>query len=54
MKNLELENLGVQEMNADEMQNVDGGFLPLVIIGVALLLGSCRATKPAVYPDHTK
>ena len=41
MKNLDLNNYGVQEMNAVEMEKMDGGVIPLVIIGVALLLSSC-------------
>ena len=32
MKNLELENFGVQEMNAQEMQNVDGGSLWVLVL----------------------
>jgi hypothetical protein len=41
MKNLELNALGVSEMNVAEMQEVDGGFIPLIIIGIALLSSSC-------------
>ncbi len=33
MKNLE--NLGVQEMNSKELTENNGGFIPLVILGVA-------------------
>ena len=36
MKNLDLSGFGVQEMNAEEMVNVDGGFLP-ILIAVAIL-----------------
>lgn len=41
MKNLDLNVLGVQEMNAEEMISVDGGILPLVVIAVALVMSSC-------------
>ena len=33
MKNLE--NFGVQELNAKEIKETDGGFIPLVIWGIA-------------------
>lgn len=32
MKTLDLNNYGVQEMNAGEMINVDGGIIPLVVM----------------------
>jgi len=39
MKNLNLENLGVQEMDAKEMVGVDGGVYPiLAAIGFAIAL----------------
>lgn len=28
-------------LRADELSQVDGGFLPLVVVGVALLAGGC-------------
>ena len=40
MKNLILNDFGVQEMNAEEMVNVDGGFLP-ILIAVAILFTGC-------------
>ena len=40
MKNLDLNSMGVQEMNTLEMQETDGGLIGLIIIGVALLLGA--------------
>jgi lactobin A/cerein 7B family class IIb bacteriocin len=44
---MNLENLGVQEMDARELQTVDGGFVPLVIWGVAVsakaVAGACVA-----------
>lgn len=41
MKNLDLNGLGVQEMNATEMREVDGGIIPLIIAAAAVLLSSC-------------
>ncbi len=41
MKNLNLENLGVQELNSKEMEVIDGGIIPLIVgigFGLALLL----------------
>ena len=40
VKNLILNDFGVQEMNAEEMVNVDGGFLP-ILIAVAILCTGC-------------
>jgi lactobin A/cerein 7B family class IIb bacteriocin len=41
MRNLDLNNYGVLEMNAEEMRVVEGGFIPLVIIAVAVVMSSC-------------
>jgi len=41
---LELSQWGVQEMSLAELGATDGGFLPLLVIGAALLLGSCGNT----------
>ncbi len=38
---LQLENYGVSELSHSEQQETDGGFLPLLVIGVALLLSAC-------------
>lgn len=43
---MNLENLNLVELNAQEVKEVEGGILPLLIIGVALLLSSCAAAKP--------
>lgn len=51
---MNLENLNLVELNAQEVQEVEGGFLPLLFIGAALLLSGCAATKPCVYPQHKK
>lgn len=48
---LELEKLGLVEMNSQEVQEIDGGFIPLLIIGACLLLSGCAATKPI--PEHS-
>jgi hypothetical protein len=40
-----LEKYGVQEMDAVEMKEVDGGFFPLLIVGACLLLSSCVQTN---------
>lgn len=43
MKNLQ--NYGVQEMNAKEIRNTDGGFLPLVLVLAWYLLGPMGTHK---------
>jgi len=40
MKNLKLENLGVQEMNTTEMANVDGGLLGINLGPLFATIGS--------------
>jgi uncharacterized lipoprotein YajG len=43
MKNLDLNSMGVQELNAFEMQETDGGIIWFVVIAAAaLLLTSCQ------------
>lgn len=49
---MNLENLNLVELNAQEVQEVEGGFLPLLIIGVCLLLGGCAAEKAPVYDNR--
>jgi hypothetical protein len=41
MKNLNFKNAGLKELSSEEMIEIDGGFIPLLIIGAALLLSSC-------------
>jgi hypothetical protein len=41
MKNSDFENFNIQPLTESEMVDTNGGFLPLLIIGVALLLTSC-------------
>jgi hypothetical protein len=54
MKNFELEQMGVQEMDAVESKTVDGGILPLIIIGAALLLGGCATTREVNEASYIK
>lgn len=42
---MNLENLGVQELNAKEMKTIDGGFVGFV---VRLVLGTMRYTLPVM------
>ena len=49
---MNLENLNLVELNAQEVKEVEGGFLPLLFIGVCLLLGGCAARKPEVDPSQ--
>jgi len=46
MKNLDLNNYGVQEMNAMEMREVDGGIIPLfvwVVVAIIAVVGTAVA-----------
>lgn len=45
---MSLENLNLVELNAQEIQETEGGIIPLLIIGAALLLSGCAATKAPV------
>lgn len=40
----ELKQWGVEEMSPVEMEQTEGGFLPLLIIGAAVLLSGCGNT----------
>ena len=42
---MNLENFGVVELNAQEVQETEGGLFPLLIIAACLLLGGCAAAK---------
>lgn len=42
---MNLENLNLVELNAQEVKEVEGGIIPLLIIGAALLLSGCAAQK---------
>lgn len=51
---MNLENLNVVELNAQEVQETEGGLLPLIIIGAALLLSSCAARKVEVDAQYNE
>jgi hypothetical protein len=42
MKNLDLNSMGVQELNAFEMQETDGGVIWFIVIAAAVFLTSCN------------
>ncbi|ENA1763182.1 class IIb bacteriocin, lactobin A/cerein 7B family [Flavobacterium psychrophilum] len=42
---LDLENLGLVEMNAQEVQEVEGGILPLIAFGLGCLYLYAECTK---------
>ena len=42
---MSLENLNLVELNAQEVQETEGGIFPLLIIGACLLLSGCAATQ---------
>lgn len=43
MKNLDLNNYGVQEMNAEEMRKTDGGVLAIIVLVVGVVVGALIA-----------
>ena len=50
MKNLDLNNCGVQEMNAEEMRKTEGGILPILLaLGILLVVGTL--INIAIYGD---
>lgn len=44
MTNFNFSQIGASELSADELANVDGGFFPLIILGITLLTASETAT----------
>jgi lactobin A/cerein 7B family class IIb bacteriocin len=46
MKTLELEDFGVYTLNKQELVETEGGFIPLIIVGAALLVSACASVKP--------
>jgi lactobin A/cerein 7B family class IIb bacteriocin len=44
---MNLENLGLVELNAQEVQEVEGGFLPAIVIGVCWGIMLCSAAVAA-------
>jgi len=53
MKNLDLNNYGVQEMNAGEMSNVDGGIVPLILACWGIMLVCDVITAGMYYGYHS-
>ncbi len=43
-----LSKFGVQELNAQEIRETDGGFLPLLLLGAAVLLTGCSGAKTTI------
>lgn len=43
MKNIEMQCMALTALTEDEMQEIDGGLLPLLIIGAAILLAGCSS-----------
>ena len=37
---LEIEKMGLVEMNSQEVQDIDGGFFPIVVLGIYLSAGT--------------
>jgi len=56
MKNLELTLMGVHEMSTLEMKETDGGFIWLLVVAGALLLGasSCNGLMVNNFGDNVK
>lgn len=50
---MNLENLNLVELNAQEVQETEGGFLPLIVLVVVAVLASgcngCAASHPTVH-----
>ena len=47
---MNLEKLNLVELDAREIQETEGGIIPLLLVGAALLLSGCAARKPEVEP----
>jgi phosphate starvation-inducible membrane PsiE len=56
MKTLDLNALGIREMNTDEMQMVDGGSLVVLAVCcvVALVASSCATYKQVATSNDTR
>lgn len=52
MKNFDLKLMGVQEMNALEMKETDGGFIWFLIAAAVVLLSSCTVNINTQIGDH--
>lgn len=49
MQNLELATLNVEELNSENLMNIDGGFIPLIIWGVSLTAGQVAGGAGAMF-----
>lgn len=52
MKTLELESFGVYSLNQKDLVETEGGIIPLLLIGAALLLGGCATTRKVMDITH--
>lgn len=50
MNNIELSSYGLCELNKEEANETNGGIVPLIIIGAALVLTSCATTRHVAGP----
>lgn len=48
MKDLNVEKVQLIDLTNDELLNTTGGFVPLIIIGGALLLTGCAGSKVTI------
>ena len=51
MKHLDLKQMGVQELNAVEIKETDGGFLLALAVGYLLLAGDAVLDDPQGFVD---
>lgn len=49
MENLQLSKWNVEELDSDNLLNTDGGFIPLIIWGIAFTAGEVAAGAGAVF-----
>jgi lactobin A/cerein 7B family class IIb bacteriocin len=43
---IKIEDINVRELTSTELKSVEGGILPLIVIGGLLLLSGCAAKRP--------
>ena len=54
MKNLDLNAYGVEEINVVEMKEIEGGIIPIIIIGFLVLgTSSCATYRQAMSTPHS-
>ncbi len=54
MENFDLKTAQLTELDFSEMKSTDGGILPLLIIGAAILLSGCYAERRVPQPNYDK